>query len=353
MEEDSGEVPGWHGRGADTITGTVQGMISGAGRRVLVTGGAGFVGSHVAEAHLALGDRVCILDDLSSGRPSNVPAGAEFVEGDVADSRTRDFVAERGFELVNHHAAQVDVRVSVADPVADARANIVGLVNVLEGALAAGTRRVVFVSSGGVVYGEPDTFPTPETAPKRPVSPYGVSKLTGEHYLNYYRQVRGLDYVALRYSNVYGPRQDPSGEAGVVAIFSNRLLRREPLVIYGDGEQLRDYVYVDDVARVNLMAAEMDLEDGADIDARAFNVATGEATSVNRLADVLEEVAGIRVQRVFREGRAGDVRCSTLATDRIRGRGWSAGFSLREGLARTFRHIAAQVAAPRVAEVAS
>ena len=353
VEEDSGEVPGWHGRGADTITGTVQGMTSGAGRRVLVTGGAGFVGSHVAEAHLARGDHVCILDDLSSGRLNNVPAGAEFVEMDVADPRTRDFVRQGGFDLVNHHAAQVDVRVSVADPAADARTNIVGLVNVLEGARAAGTERAVFVSSGGVIYGEPDVFPTPETAPKHPVSPYGVSKLAGEHYLDYYRLIHGLDHVALRYSNVYGPRQDPGGEAGVVAIFSNRLLREEPLVIYGDGEQLRDYVYVEDVARANLLAAEMDLEDDAGMDARAFNIGTGEATSVNTLAELLEEVAGIRVGRVFREARAGDVRCSTLAAARIRDRGWVPRFSLREGLARTFRHIAAQVPAPGVAEVVS
>ena len=321
--------------------------------RVLVTGGAGFVGSHVAEAHLAAGDQVCILDDLSSGSPDNVPAGARFVEMDVADPRTRDFIGEHGFDLVNHHAAQVDVRVSVADPVADARTNILGLVNVLEGALAAGTKRVVFVSSGGVVYGEPDAFPTPETAPKRPVSPYGVSKLTGEHYLSYYRAVHGLDYVALRYSNVYGPRQDPSGEGGVVAIFSNRLLRREPLVIYGDGEQLRDYVYVEDVARANLVAADMDPEGGADIDARAYNIATGDATSVNTLAELLEEVSGIRARRVFRGARTGDVRCSTLAADRMRERGWTPDFSLRDGLLRTFRHIAAQAARPGVAEVAS
>ena len=353
MEEDSGEVPGWHGRGADTITGTVQGMISGAGRRVLVTGGAGFVGSHVAEAHLALGDRVCVLDDLSSGHPGNVPAGADFVEMDVADPRTRAFVSEGRFDVVNHHAAQVDVRFSVADPAVDARTNIVGLVNVLEGARAAGTTRVVFVSSGGVVYGEPEVFPTPETAPKHPVSPYGVSKLTGEHYLDYYRVTHGLDYVALRYSNVYGPRQDPGGEAGVVAIFSNCLLRREPLVIYGDGEQLRDYVYVEDVARANLLAAEMDLVDDADMDSRAFNIGTGEATSVNTLAELLEEVSGIRVRRVLREARAGDVRCSTLATSRIRDRGWVPGFSLREGLARTYRHIAVQAKAPRVAGVGS
>jgi len=310
------------------------------GRRVLVTGGAGFVGSHVAEAHLDLGDRVWILDDLSSGNTGNVPAGAEFVEIDVADAAVRAFVRDGGFDLINHHAAQIDVRVSVADPISDARVNVAGLLNVLEGAREAGTSRIVFVSSGGVVYGEPGEFPTTETAPKRPVSPYGVSKLAGEHYLSYYRQVHGIQYVALRYSNVYGPRQDPSGEAGVVAIFSNRLLRSEPLVIYGDGEQLRDYVYVKDVARANVLAAEMPLEDGPGIDARAYNVGSGDATSVNALAEVLEEVAGIRVGRVHRDARAGESRRSHLCTARLRGRGWSPGFALREGLRHTFEHIA-------------
>ena len=317
---------------------------TGRSRRVLVTGGAGFVGSHVAGAHVALGDQVWILDDLSSGRIDNLPAGAEFIEMDVADPRTRELVREGAFDLINHHAAQIDVRASVADPIADARVNILGLVNILEGARAAGTGRVVFVSSGGVVYGEPDRFPTPECEPKRPVSPYGVSKLAGEHYLNYYRQVHGIEHVALRYSNVYGPRQDPNGEAGVVAIFSNRLLRSEPLVIHGDGEQVRDYVYVEDVARANIRAATMPLDDGVGIDARAYNVGTETATSVNALAAVLEDVSGIRVGRVFGEARPGDVRRNTLATNRIRQRGWAPVFSLREGLARTFEHIASEQA---------
>lgn len=315
------------------------------GRRVLVTGGAGFVGSHVAEAHLELGDRVWALDDLSSGSVVNVPPGAEFVEMDVADPEARRFVRDGGFHLINHHAAQIDVRVSVADPITDARVNIAGLINVLEGAREAGTARIVFVSSGGVVYGEPGEFPTPETAPKRPVSPYGVSKLAGEHYLGYYRKVHGLQYVALRYSNVYGPRQDPSGEAGVVAIFSNRLLRSEPLVIYGDGEQLRDYVYVKDVARANVLAAAMPLGDAPGIDARAYNVGTGDPTSVNTLAEVLEEVARVRVGRVHRDARPGESRRSHLSTARLRARGWSPGFTLREGLRRTFEHIASTRAA--------
>ncbi|MDE2654684.1 MAG: NAD-dependent epimerase/dehydratase family protein [Gemmatimonadota bacterium] len=313
---------------------------SGDTRRILVTGGAGFVGSHVADAHLSRGDRVWVMDDLSSGRLDNVPAGAEFVEMDIADPRAARLIRDVGFDLINHHAAQIDVRVSVADPVADARVNIAGLLNVLEASRESGTRRFVFVSSGGVVYGEPETYPTPENAPKQPVSPYGVSKLSGECYLNYYREVHGLDYVALRYGNVYGPRQDPHGEAGVVAIFCNRLIEGKPLTIYGDGEQVRDYVYVEDVASANLMASEMVLEKRPGMDARAYNVGTQNPTSVNTLATLLEEIAGVHRGRVHRDERPGDVRRNTLDTARIRALGWAPAHSLREGLTRTFRHIA-------------
>ena len=308
---------------------------------MLVTGGAGFVGSHVAEAHIARGDRVWVMDDLSSGRPANVPSGAEFVEMDIADPRARELIRDVGSDLINHHAAQIDVRASVADPVADARVNIAGLLNILEAARGAGTGRVIFVSSGGVVYGEPEEYPTPESAPKRPVSPYGVSKLAGEYYLDYYREVHDLDYVALRYSNVYGPGQDPHGEAGVVAIFCNRLIDGQPFDIYGDGEQTRDYVYVEDVAAANLIASDMPLEDGAGLDARAFNVGTGRATSVNTLATLLEDIAGVRPGRVHRDARAGELRRSVLSTARMRAMGWSPAHTLRDGLARTFEHIAA------------
>ena len=314
---------------------------SGETRRILVTGGAGFVGSHVADAYIARGDRVWVMDDLSSGRLEHVPAAAEFAEMDIADPRAARLIREVGFDLINHHAAQIDVRASVADPVADARVNIAGLLNVLEAACAAGTRRVVFVSSGGVVYGEPERYPTPESAAKQPVSPYGVSKFAGECYLNYYREVRGLEYVALRYGNVYGPRQDPHGEAGVVAIFCNRLIEGKPLTIYGDGEQVRDYVYVEDVASANMIASGMALEDRPGIDARAYNVGTQEATSVNTLAALLEGIAGVQPGRLHREARPGDVRRNTLDTARIRGRGWVPAHSLTEGLARTFGHIAA------------
>ncbi len=189
-------------------------------RTALVTGGAGFIGSHVAEAYLACGWSVTVVDDLSSGKRENVPAGANFVEFDVRDNGLADlFEQAGGFEVVNHHAAQIDVRLSVQDPRHDADVNIGGLLNLVEAARECGARRVIFISSGGVVYGESGQRPTPETAAKQPESPYGVSKFVGEHYLRCFRHLHGLDYVALRYSNVYGPRQDPHGEAGVVAIF--------------------------------------------------------------------------------------------------------------------------------------
>ncbi len=317
-------------------------------RKVLITGGAGFIGSHVADAHLERGDRVWIVDDLSSGRLENVPSGATFHRLDIADPAVGDLIRHVRFDLVNHHAAQIDVRRSVADPILDARINVLGLLNILEAARQTGTRRVVFVSSGGVVYGEPEVLPTPEHAPKSPRSPYGVSKLAGEHYLDYYREVHGMDCVALRYGNVYGPRQDPHGEAGVVAIFSHRLLGGEPLHIHGDGNQTRDYVHVADVARANLAAADMTLPARGGLDARAFNVATGVATSVNELARTLEEVAGVRTGRVTGDARAGELRHSALSVARMARRGWVPAMGLRDGLSDTFGHIAACRAVARV-----
>ena len=257
-------------------------------QRVVVTGGAGFIGSHVVDAYLSRGHRVWVVDDLSSGRRENLSPDAELIVADVGSSEVRDLFREVRPDVVNHHAAQIDVRVSVEDPRRDARTNIDGLLNLTEAALEVGARRFVFVSSGGVVYGEPEVRPTPETMPKLPLSPYGVTKLAGEYYLNYYRRVHGMEYVALRYSNVFGPRQDPHGEAGVVAIFCNRLLAGEGLTIFGDGEQTRDYVFVKDVAAANMLVSEMALPavdgDGEGLDDVAFNVGTGLATSVNRLA---------------------------------------------------------------------
>jgi UDP-glucose 4-epimerase len=309
-------------------------------RNVLVTGGAGFIGSHVVDAHLARGDQVWIVDDLSSGKRANVPDGAALVEMSIEDPALGDLFRDVGFELVSHHAAQIDVRISVADPARDARTNILGLLNVLESAFRTGTRRVVYVSSGGVVYGEPQVRPTPETYPKLPLSPYGVSKLTGEYYLQYYRRIHGLEYVALRYSNVYGPRQDPHGEAGVVAIFSNRLLAGEELHIFGDGEQTRDYVFVGDVARANVRAADLALPLDGGLDDLAFNVGTGVGTSVNRLADILEEASGRSGGRTFRAARKGELRHSTLDISRFQEWGWAPRVPLQDGLRETFEWIA-------------
>ena len=312
-------------------------------RKVLVTGGAGFIGSHLADAYVAAGAEVWIVDNLSSGRRENLPEAAHFVEMDIRSSdEVRDLFREVRFDLVNHHAAQIDVRFSVNDPAKDAAINVLGLLNLTEAATEVGTRRFVFVSSGGVVYGEPELIPTPETAPKGPLSPYGVTKLTGEVYLNYYRHVRGLDYVALRYANVYGPRQDQHGETGVIAIFSNRLLEARPLTIFGDGEQTRDYVNVADVVSANLCAADMALPlPSADLDAVALNVGTGVETSVNRLADLLEQVAGRAQGREYRAARAGELRHSALDSSRLRGLGWLPGRTLEEGLRETFAHFVA------------
>lgn len=311
-------------------------------RKVLVTGGAGFIGSHVAEAYLSRGDAVWVIDDLSSGRRENLPAEVEFIRMGIGDSALDDLFRDvGGFDIVNHHAAQIDVRKSVADPRYDASINVDGFLNVLESSLRHGTKRVVFVSSGGVVYGEPEAMPTPETAPKMPESPYGVTKLAAEYYLHYYYKVHGLDYVVLRYSNVFGPRQDPYGEAGVVAIFSNRLLDGEPLTIFGDGEQTRDYVFVGDVVAANMIASDHPFDGMTGLDNRAFNVATGTETSVNALARELMAVSGRETEVHYAPARPGELLRSCLDTARLRALGWAPRTSLQEGLRETFAFIEA------------
>jgi UDP-glucose 4-epimerase len=310
-------------------------------RRVLVTGGAGFIGSHVADAFLAAGDEVTVLDDLSSGARDNVPARARYIEGDVRSPAARELLATGGFAVLCHHAAQLDVRKSVADPVFDADVNLVGLINLLEGARTGGVRRVVFASSGGTVYGEQSPVPAPETAAKLPASPYGTAKLASEYYLATYAQLYGLEAVSLRYSNVYGPRQNPHGEAGVVAIFGRRLLAGEPLTVYGDGEQTRDLVYVGDVAAANVLAAGRALPPLADLDARAYNIGTGSETSVNRLVALMAEAAGRRADVRHAAARAGEIsRSSLVVTKAARELGWRPRVSLAEGLGTTIRWLA-------------
>jgi UDP-glucose 4-epimerase len=301
--------------------------------RVLVTGGAGFIGSHIAQAYLAGGWEVVVLDDLSRGKERNIPSGARFVRADVRSPEARRVVAEGGFTVLNHHAAQIDVRVSVDEPALDAAINVVGLVNLLDGAGAGGVRRVVFASSGGVVYGDPEVVPTPETAPKAPISPYGVSKLAGEYYMRALAALRGFEAVAMRYANVFGPRQDPKSEAGVVSIFVSRLLENRPLTVFGNGLQTRDYVFVQDVARANVLASTAAVPAGDGIDATAFNIATAKQTNVLELAEMVGRVMGQRPEIEFAPARAGELFRSSLdVTKAGKVLGWKPEVGFDDGL---------------------
>ena len=310
--------------------------------KVIVTGGAGFIGSHVSDAFLSAGHEVVVLDNLSTGHRENLNPQARFVELDITDPRAADFVRSERPDAIAHHAAQMDVRRSVADPLFDARTNILGTIMLLDAARQAGTRRFLFVSSGGAAYGEQETFPAPETHPTNPVSPYGVSKRAGELYAFFFQAEYGLPFVALRYANVYGPRQDPHGEAGVVAIFSGKMLRGEPVTVNGDGKQTRDYVYVGDVARANLLAL------GSTITG-PVNIGTGVETDVNTLATLLREVAGSASPINHGPAKSGEQRRSVVDCARAASvLGWRPEVTLREGLRRTVDFFRARAAgAPR------
>ena len=301
--------------------------------RVLVAGGAGFIGSHIAEGYLADGWEVVVLDDLSRGHERNVPKGARLIRADVRSPEARRAVATGRFDVLNHQAAQIDVRHSVDDPGFDAEVNVLGLVNMLAGAAEGGVRRVVFASSGGVLYGEAEVVPTPETAPKMPVSPYGVSKLAGEHYLRALASLREFEAVAMRYANVFGPRQDPKSEAGVVSIFVSRLRAKQPLTVFGDGKQTRDYVFVKDVARANVLASGVQLPPVVDHDTGAFNIATGRQRSVIELAQTVGQVMGVQPVLEHAGPRAGELFRSALdASKAERVLGWKPEHKFESGL---------------------
>jgi UDP-glucose 4-epimerase len=300
---------------------------------VLVTGGAGFIGSHIAETFLAAGWSVTCLDDLSRGKRSQVPAQAQFVETDIRSKDAFAAVADGRHDVLIHHAAQIDVRISVQEPALDASINLVGFANLLSGAGAGRVKRVIFASSGGVVYGDPAVLPTPESTANLPISPYGVSKLAGEHYLRVLGALHGFEGVALRYSNVYGPRQDPASEAGVVSIFVSRLLAGEPLTIFGDGRQTRDYVFVKDVARANLCAASAIVSRGDRLDVPAFNIATGRETSVNDLAQHVGSTLGRPAVIAYAPARPGELFRSCLDVSKAaRELQWSPTIAFDQGL---------------------
>lgn len=301
---------------------------------VCISGGAGFIGSHIAEAYLAAGWSVTCLDDLSRGKREQVPAGAKFVQADIRSREALELIADGGFDVVNHQAAQIDVRVSVEDPATDASINLVGFANLLAGAARGRVRRVVLASSGGVVYGDPAVLPTPEPTTTLPISPYGVSKLASEHYLRVMGELGNFEGVALRYSNVYGPRQDPKSEAGVVSIFVSRVLAGQPITIFGDGEQTRDYVFVKDVARASVLASEKaSVSRGDALDVPAYNVATGTETTVNQLARHVMDALGREVAIEYAPARPGELLRSCLDVSKAgRELGWQPTVPFSDGL---------------------
>jgi len=307
--------------------------------RILVTGGAGFIGSHTVDALIASGaGEVSVLDDLSTGKRKQVNAKATLHQTDLRDAAAVASVVEQARpEIIFHLAAQMDVRRSVADPAFDAQVNLVGFLNLIESARRHGLKRVVFSSTGGAIYGEQDEFPCTEEHPRRPVSPYGVAKLATEAYLFFYKVEYGIDYLALRFGNVYGPRQDPHGEAGVVAIFCGRILDGKPVTIYGDGTQTRDYVYVGDVVRAVVAAAK------SSASGIALNIGTGIETNVNDLYSTLAGIADFPARAQHAPARPGEQNRSVISPARAeRELGWRPEKKLADGLEETFKYFKQQ-----------
>ena len=306
--------------------------------RIIVTGGAGFIGSHISDAYIAAGHDVCVVDSLwahGGGRRDNIPAKASFLHLDIRDVSLERVFRDFNPDIVSHHAAQHSVAISARDPQLDAQVNVMGLINVLENSVKANVKKIVFASSGAT-FGEPEHLPVNEQTPQRPESPYAITKIVAEHYLRFYKAQHGLDFTALRYGNVFGPRQDPNGEAGVISIFIGRFLAKQGIKIYWDGEQTRDYIYAGDVAKANIQA----LSRGS---GQCYCIGTGRKTSVNEIYRALIEVTGIDVPVEYLEKRAGDVRDaqfdSALAEREL---DWRVETSLVEGMRKTVDYFRAR-----------
>jgi len=299
--------------------------------KILVTGGAGFIGSNIVDRYLGEGHEVVVVDNLITGKRENLNPKAKFYEIDILDPEIGEIFKKEKPAVINHHAAQIDVRKSLSDPIFDAKVNILGTINILENSVKAGVKKVIYASTGGALYGEPTYLPVDENHPILPIAPYAASKFSAEAYLSLYAQSYNLKYSALRYGNVYGPRQDPLGEAGVIAIFIGKMLKGERPTIYGDGEQLRDYIFVGDIAEVNLKV----LEEGVGV----YNVGTGIGTSVNQLFKNLKEILDFKLESIYAPPRKGELLKVYLDAKKIEKElGWKARTSLNEGLRKTVEY---------------
>ncbi len=298
--------------------------------KVLVSGGAGFIASHVVDALIEAGHQVVVIDDLSTGKEENLNPRATFYNLDIRSERVTEIFAAEKPEMVNHHAAQMDVRRAVKEPAFDASVNVLGALNLLENARRFGIQKFVFASTGGAVYGQPDKLPVDESQPVAPLSPYGLTKFTFEQYLALYRRLYGLSFTVLRYPNVYGRRQDPHGEAGVVAIFTGQLLRGETPTIFGDGSKTRDYLHVSDVVAGNLLVLDFLKRDQGEV----FNLGWGEEVSDRRIFDTVCQAVGVRMEPRFAPFRPGEIQRISLDAAKISKRlGWQPRVGLEEGVA--------------------
>ena len=306
--------------------------------KILITGGAGFIGSSIAESYLASGHNVSVVDDLSTGRRENLPMGVRFFQVNITDNTSLERVfAEIRPDVVSHHAAQMDIRRSMRQPLLDAEVNIVGSLSVLELCVRYKVQKLIFASSGGAIYGEPQILPATETTPEIPISHYGVTKLSVERYLYVYHFLYGLNYVALRYANVYGPRQNPHGEAGVVAIFAGQMLRGETCTIFGDGSKTRDYIFIEDIVHANLRALES-------CECGVFNVGCGIGVTDYEIFNVIRQVVGATQEPIFAPHRSGEVQHIALdASAASSVLGWKSKIGLVEGIRKTVAHLKSEI----------